>query len=86
MEWNIQLTNKKPQMFKETIKSNGAFPPTICILKGKINIGLDSNTLLDISKNKNDFIKCSIRIIPYELMAKKREVRTTVETTMFKIF
>ena len=43
---------------EETIKSNGAVPATICILKGKIHVGLDVDTLLDISKNKNGFIKC----------------------------
>ncbi len=49
---------------EETIKSNGAVPATICILKGKIHVRLDADTLLDISNNKNGFIKCSTRDIP----------------------
>ena len=58
-----------------------SFPLTICNLKGKIHICLDANTILDISKNKNDFIKCSTRDIAYELMAKKNGI-TTVAATM----
>lgn len=67
---------------EETIKSNGAIPATICILKGVIHVGLDKETLENISKNKSDFIKCSTRDIPYALMAKKNG-STTVAATMF---
>ena len=74
--------HKTATKLEETIKSEGAVPATICILKGKIHVGLDKETLLEISKNKKDFIKCSTRDIPYALMAKKNG-STTVAATMF---
>ena len=43
--------HKTATQLEETIKSEGAVPATICILKGKIHVGLDKDTLLDISKN-----------------------------------
>ena len=67
---------------EETIKAEGAVPATICILQGKIRVGLDKDTLLDISKNKTGFIKCSTRDIPYALMSKKNG-STTVAATMW---
>ena len=74
--------HKTATKLEETIKSEGAVPATICILQGKIHVGLDKETLLEISKNKKDFIKCSTRDIPYALMAKKNG-STTVAATMF---
>ena len=55
---------------EETIKSNGAVPATICILKGKI-CRIRCSTLLNISKNKNGFIKYNTRDMPFVLMSKK---------------
>ena len=43
--------HKTATQLEETIKSEGAVPATICILQGKIHVGLDKDTLLDISKN-----------------------------------
>ena len=74
--------HKTATQLEETIKNEGATPATICILKGKIHVGLDKDTLLDISKNKTGFIKCSTRDIPYALMAKKNG-STTVAATMW---
>ena len=74
--------HKTATQLEETIKSEGAVPATICILKGKIHVGLDKDTLLDISKNKTGFIKCSTRDIPYALMSKKNG-STTVAATMW---
>ena len=74
--------HKTATKLEETIKSEGAVPATICILQGKIHVGLDKETLLDISKNKTGFIKCSTRDIPYALMAKKNG-STTVAATMW---
>ena len=74
--------HKTATQLEETIKSEGAVPATICILNGKIRVGLDKDTLLDISKNKTGFIKCSTRDIPYALMSKKNG-STTVAATMW---
>ena len=74
--------HKTATKLEETILSEGAVPATICILQGKIHVGLDKDTLLDISKNKTGFIKCSTRDIPYALMAKKNG-STTVAATMW---
>ena len=74
--------HKTATKLEETIKSEGAVPATICILQGKIHVGLDKETVLDISKNKTGFIKCSTRDIPYALMAKKNG-STTVAATMW---
>ena len=74
--------HKTATKLEETIKAEGAVPATICILQGKIRVGLDKDTLLDISKNKTGFIKCSTRDIPYALMAKKNG-STTVAATMW---
>ena len=74
--------HKTATQLEETIKNEGATPATICILNGKIHVGLDKDTLLDISKNKTGFIKCSTRDIPYALMAKKNG-STTVAATMW---
>jgi len=74
--------HKTATQLEETIKSEGAVPATICILQGKIHVGLDKDTLLDISKNKTGFIKCSTRDIPYALMSKKNG-STTVAATMW---
>ena len=63
--------HKTETQLEETIKQEGTVPVTICILQGKIHVGLDKDTLLDISKNKTGFIKCSTRDIPYALMSKK---------------
>ena len=73
--------HKTATKLEETIKAEGAVPATICILHGKIRVGLDKDTLLDISKNKTGFIKCSTRDIPYALMSKKNG-STTVAATM----
>ena len=70
------------QKLEKTIRENGSTPATICILNGKIHVGLDQQTLEHISKNKSDFIKCSTRDIPYALIAKKNG-STTVAATMF---
>jgi pseudouridine-5'-phosphate glycosidase len=74
--------HKTATKLEETIKAEGAVPATICILHGKIRVGLDKDTLLDISKNKTGFIKCSTRDIPYALMSKKNG-STTVAATMW---
>ena len=74
--------HKTATKLEETIKAEGAVPATICILQGKIRVGLDKDTLLDISKNKTGFIKCSTRDIPYALMSKKNG-STTVAATMW---
>ena len=74
--------HKTATKLQETIKAEGAVPATICILQGKIRVGLDKDTLLDISKNKTGFIKCSTRDIPYALMSKKNG-STTVAATMW---
>ena len=74
--------HKTATQLEKTIKSEGAVPATICILNGKIRVGLDKDTLLDISKNKTGFIKCSTRDIPYALMSKKNG-STTVAATMW---
>ena len=74
--------HKTATKLEETIKAEGAVPATICILHGKIIVGLDKDTLLDISKNKTGFIKCSTRDIPYALMSKKNG-STTVAATMW---
>ena len=74
--------HKTATKLEETILSEGAVPATISILQGKIHVGLDKDTLLDISKNKTGFIKCSTRDIPYALMAKKNG-STTVAATMW---
>ena len=74
--------HKTATKLEETIKAEGAVPATICILHGKIRVGLDKDTLLDISNNKTGFIKCSTRDIPYALMSKKNG-STTVAATMW---
>ena len=72
--------HKTETQLEETIKQKGTVPVTICILQGKIHVGLDKDTLLDISKNKTEFIKCSTRDIPYALMSKKNGSTTVVAT------
>jgi pseudouridine-5'-phosphate glycosidase len=67
---------------EETIRQNGAIPATIVILNGVINVGLNRETLQEIAKNKNGFVKCSTRDLPIVLM-KKQNGSTTVAATMY---
>ena len=72
--------HKTETQLEETIKQEGTVPVTICIFQGKIHVGLDKDTLLDISKNKTGFIKCSTRDIPYALIFKKNGSTNVVAT------
>jgi pseudouridine-5'-phosphate glycosidase len=65
-----------------TIRQNGATPATIVILNGVINVGLNRETLQEISKNKEGFVKCSTRDLP-EVLMKKKNGSTTVAATMY---
>lgn len=62
------------------IKSFGAIPATIAIINGKIKIGLSTDELEMLAKNK-DVIKTSARDIPY-VMARGLNGATTVAATM----
>ena len=80
MEYPINYTTATK--VEETVRNNGAIPATIVIIKGIIHIGLDPETLKEISENKSDFIKCSTRDLPYALL-KKKNGSTTVAATMY---
>jgi len=65
---------------EKTIRDHGAIPATICIIKGKIHIGLSNDELEKFAFEK-DVFKCSRRDLGY-VIAKKMTGATTVASTM----
>ena len=65
---------------EEIIRQNGAVPATICLMDGKIKIGIDENDLEVLATSK-DAMKVSRRDLAYAL-SKKVVGATTVATTM----
>jgi pseudouridine-5'-phosphate glycosidase len=62
------------------VRSNGAIPATIAILKGKICIGLESEALERFAQ-ANEVMKCSRRDIPFAV-SQELNGATTVSATM----
>jgi len=62
------------------VRSEGAIPATIAILKGKLKVGLNEQELELLGKSQ-DVLKVSIRDIPY-VIVKKAHGATTVAATM----
>lgn len=61
------------------VREQKCVPATICIIQGKVHIGLDQKQLLEISQSK-DFQKVSTNNLSY-VIAKKLNGSTTVATT-----
>ena len=75
--------NKETAQEVETIiRSEGAIPATIAIIKGRIKIGLSELELEFVSKNGKEFKKCSRRDLASVLIQGKNG-STTVAATMF---
>lgn len=66
---------------EDIIRSEGAVPATIAILRGKIVVGLNEQELELVGKGE-DFLKVSRRDIPL-VITKKLNGATTVASTMF---
>ncbi|WP_152968537.1 pseudouridine-5'-phosphate glycosidase [Rossellomorea vietnamensis] len=71
---------KTAREVEDIIRSKGAVPATIAILKGKIKIGL-SHEELEYLGQATDVIKASRRDIPY-ILASGKDGATTVAATM----
>lgn len=65
---------------EEIVRSNGAIPATIAILKGRIKVGLTKDEIEYLGKAQN-VVKTSRRDIPM-IIARKLDGATTVATTM----
>jgi pseudouridylate synthase len=59
----------------------GVTPATICVLNGKVRIGISQDDLYELGKSK-DSLKLSLRDIPFACL-KKQNGGTTVSATMF---
>lgn len=68
------------RMLETTVRENGAVPATIAVIDGKIRVGLDSDTLEFLGKEKN-IRKASRRDLP-SVMAYGHHAATTVSATM----
>lgn len=73
---NLETAKKVERIVRE----NGAIPATICILDGRLKVGLNGNELECLAKNK-EVLKASRRDLPY-LISKKMNGATTVAATM----
>ncbi len=65
---------------EEVVRSQGAIPATIAILKGRLKVGLTPQELEYLGK-ENSILKVSRRDLPY-VVAKKLDGATTVASTM----
>lgn len=66
---------------QEIVRENGAVPATIGIVKGRIKVGLDDDTLIHLGTVKTDTLKTSYRDLPY-VLSQKFNGGTTVSTTL----
>ncbi len=66
---------------EKIIRDNGAIPATICIMNGKIKIGLNDDDLHTLATAK-DVVKTSRKDLGY-VISKKLMGATTVATTMY---
>ncbi|MCA0403776.1 MAG: pseudouridine-5'-phosphate glycosidase [Proteobacteria bacterium] len=64
------------QELKHLIREKGATPAMIAIIAGKIYVGLDEKTMLNLAKTKN-LIKASKRDLSFILSTKKTATTTT---------
>ncbi|XP_034233426.1 pseudouridine-5'-phosphate glycosidase-like [Thrips palmi] len=66
---------------QEIVRENGAVPATIGIIKGRIKVGLDDDTLIRLGTVKTDTFKTSYRDLPF-VLSQKLNGGTTVSTTL----
>lgn len=66
---------------EEVIRSCGAVPATIAVIKGKMKAGLSADEIEYLGKKGTDVIKTSRRDMPV-ILARKEDGATTVTTTM----
>ncbi len=62
------------------VRNHGAVPSTIAVIRGKIHVGLDANSLSELAQSK-DVMKLSRRDLPFAI-SEKRNGATTVAATM----
>jgi len=74
---NVEMANQ----CEKIIRDNGAVPATICLMDGKIKIGLEPSDLERLATEDN-VIKTSRKDFGY-VLSQKRTGATTVATTMF---
>lgn len=74
---NVQTALK----VEEVIRSCGAVPATIAVIKGKMKAGLSADEIEYLGKKGTDVIKTSRRDMPV-ILARKEDGATTVTTTM----
>ncbi|XP_026285696.1 uncharacterized protein LOC113211521 isoform X1 [Frankliniella occidentalis] len=63
------------------VRQNGATPATIAIVKGRIKVGIDDETLLHLGEVKENTYKTSYRDLPF-VLSQKMNGGTTVSTTL----
>ncbi|MDD4188789.1 MAG: pseudouridine-5'-phosphate glycosidase, partial [Eubacteriales bacterium] len=66
---------------EDIIRNNGALPATVCIINGKIRVGISKNEIEYIGKKGLSIPKASRRDLPV-LLARESDGATTVTTTM----
>ena len=66
---------------EEIVRSTGAIPATIAIIKGKFKVGLTEDEIEYLGRSGKNILKASRRDIPY-LISKKADGATTVASTM----
>jgi pseudouridylate synthase len=63
------------------VRENGAVPATICILQGKISVGISEAQIEHLGKSRQAILKASRRDLPV-LLSKGLDGATTVASTM----
>ena len=66
---------------EEIVRTTGATPATIAIIKGKFKVGLTEDEIEYLGRSGKNILKASRRDIPY-LISKKADGATTVASTM----
>jgi len=79
MPYPTNLTMSKN--VENIIRSRGAVPATVAIIKGRVHVGLSEEQLIELAEMKIPAIKTSRRDFPY-VMSRKLNGGTTVSGTM----